>query len=703
MKTGALRRLSLATAAVCALALLANVVQARAEIRPGKSALEPAAGPGSFASPAGARLHTRCAAGPIQLVVRAVPAFRGVRFSLDRRAFESDASGVARIEAPGCGMYQLDVAPPLRLEPGVRTRFARWADEAFTPRRTVELTRDTTLEVGFEVDYLVQQTFVDLAGHPVDPARVSRIVQSNSLGSKERFAPGGPRWLVGSRVMRRSDGLQRTEILYSVREVRMNGTNVVRQAAQRFYPSRTRLLRIQLLLYSARISASDRFFGFPIGSSLELVYPDGTRAQHRLDSNSTILLESLPRGTYDVTVKAPGMSPTVPIALTRNQVVELKIVSYLDLGLLFGSLGLGAVGLLLLRRPRLRACLCSPLAWAQKAALGLYSQLVDPSPHPLPAAAGKRRSRRYRAPAGSRKLAGALAAVPGLVRASAARLRPRPLRLGALVHSSARWLSRAAAVRKRPRLRVVTMAKHLQAGQPLWSAAASAESNSAAAGELLALSADVLDAVFDELMAEAQVPAAATLAEGAMLTVVSDYRERPAAAPGVLRLASERPRVSRALVEQMLVAAASRRAAASSGESVNSLVGSAFKWSHSGGLLARSRTRLERRLRRRLDRLAFAALVLEGIELAGEPYVAALGVTRSGETAPIGLWDGSASNGVEAAALLLDLVDRGLDTSEGLLVVIDGSEALRRSVRRVFGRRLSVAPPALEGSNDVAA
>ncbi len=38
-----------------------------------------------------------------------------------------------------------------------------------------------------------------------------------------------------------------------------------------------------------------------------------------------------------------------------------------------------------------------------------------------------------------------------------------------------------------------------------------------------------------------------------------------------------------------------------------------------------------------------------------------------------------------ATALLADLVDRGLDTSQGVLVVIDGAKALRKAVRDVLG------------------
>jgi putative transposase len=40
--------------------------------------------------------------------------------------------------------------------------------------------------------------------------------------------------------------------------------------------------------------------------------------------------------------------------------------------------------------------------------------------------------------------------------------------------------------------------------------------------------------------------------------------------------------------------------------------------------------------------------------------------------------------------LLSDLVDRGLDVEQGLLFVIDGSKALRKAIRQVFGHEVPV-------------
>jgi transposase-like protein len=88
---------------------------------------------------------------------------------------------------------------------------------------------------------------------------------------------------------------------------------------------------------------------------------------------------------------------------------------------------------------------------------------------------------------------------------------------------------------------------------------------------------------------------------------------------------------------------------------------------------------------RRLDGVELAVLMLDGIELQGWTNVVCLGITREGTKLPLGLWEGSTENATVATALLSDLVERGLDTSGGVLVVLDGAKALRKAVRDVLG------------------
>jgi len=88
---------------------------------------------------------------------------------------------------------------------------------------------------------------------------------------------------------------------------------------------------------------------------------------------------------------------------------------------------------------------------------------------------------------------------------------------------------------------------------------------------------------------------------------------------------------------------------------------------------------------RSLSDVRLAALMLDGIELKGRCCVVCLGVTTDGVKVPLGLWDGSTENKTVATALLADLVDRGLDIEQGVLVVLDGGKALRAAINDVFG------------------
>jgi putative transposase len=104
----------------------------------------------------------------------------------------------------------------------------------------------------------------------------------------------------------------------------------------------------------------------------------------------------------------------------------------------------------------------------------------------------------------------------------------------------------------------------------------------------------------------------------------------------------------------------------------------------------RTREALGELMSRRLDDVRLAVLMLDGIELKGRTNVVALGITTEGVKLPLGLWEGSTENAAVATALLADLIERGLDTSQGVLVVLDGSKALRKAVRDVLGERTPV-------------
>jgi predicted RNA-binding Zn-ribbon protein involved in translation (DUF1610 family) len=208
--------------------------------------------------------------------------------------------------------------------------------------------------VGLEVSYQAGQTFVDLQGKPVDLSRITSITLKGSNGATYTFEDNLPHWLPAGRVIRLNNGLEETKILYSVISVIIDGSNVVSQAQQRFYVHPNDVWTVKLLLYSAGFTARDALFRFPIGTGIHMEYPDGDVQTFNFNSNQEHTSTGLARGIYRVTViGAKGFAPPTPIALSRNQDVELMVFSYLDMGVLLSIGAVLAFGLLFFGRPHL--------------------------------------------------------------------------------------------------------------------------------------------------------------------------------------------------------------------------------------------------------------------------------------------------------------------------------------------------------------
>ncbi len=103
-----------------------------------------------------------------------------------------------------------------------------------------------------------------------------------------------------------------------------------------------------------------------------------------------------------------------------------------------------------------------------------------------------------------------------------------------------------------------------------------------------------------------------------------------------------------------------------------------------------TRKALEELLNRSLEGKRFLVLVIDGVVFAGHTVVVALGITAEGKKEILGLWEGATENAAVCKSLLTDLVARGLKVEGGILVVIDGSKALRLAVKEVFGEQAVV-------------
>jgi transposase-like protein len=151
---------------------------------------------------------------------------------------------------------------------------------------------------------------------------------------------------------------------------------------------------------------------------------------------------------------------------------------------------------------------------------------------------------------------------------------------------------------------------------------------------------------------------------------------------------ADRDPLARVVLERMLAGVSTRRYPRTQdpvGEEVETRARSTSKSSVSRTFVERTREALGELMGRQLGDLRLAVMMLDGLELKGRMMIVALGITTQGVKIPLGLWEGSTENATVATALLADLVERGLDPEQGMLFVLDGSKALRKAVRSVFG------------------
>lgn len=95
-------------------------------------------------------------------------------------------------------------------------------------------------------------------------------------------------------------------------------------------------------------------------------------------------------------------------------------------------------------------------------------------------------------------------------------------------------------------------------------------------------------------------------------------------------------------------------------------------------------------LERSLVDLDFVALMVDGVCIADHVLLVALGITSDGSKHVLGVREGATENAASCKELLGDLVARGLPADRSILAVIDGSKALVKALRAVFGGHVIV-------------
>lgn len=154
--------------------------------------------------------------------------------------------------------------------------------------------------------------------------------------------------------------------------------------------------------------------------------------------------------------------------------------------------------------------------------------------------------------------------------------------------------------------------------------------------------------------------------------------------------AEEDPLTERAL-EQMLVGVSTRKYARSlepTGPGVKTRGTS--KSAVSRRFVAKTEAQMEDWLKRDLSQISMVTLMIDGVHVDEHVLLVALGIDVDGNKHVLGLREGATENSVACTELLADLVDRNLRTDYTILAVLDGSKALAKAVRTVWGKRVLI-------------
>ena len=145
--------------------------------------------------------------------------------------------------------------------------------------------------------------------------------------------------------------------------------------------------------------------------------------------------------------------------------------------------------------------------------------------------------------------------------------------------------------------------------------------------------------------------------------------------------------LNRRVVEQLLVGVATRQ----DGRSLEPLgadvrTRGTSKSAVSRRFVAQTQAQLDAWRATPLDALDLVARLIDGVQVGGHCIVVALGIEKTGQKHPLGLWEGSTENTTVCQGWLANLQSRGLRTDRSLLVILDGAKALHTAVTQTFGR-----------------
>ena len=184
-------------------------------------------------------------------------------------------------------------------------------------------------------DRLVQIQPLTPKGRHLPITKVTSVTLTDTLGRTLTFSGqelAHPIWLAASVPAQVGAGVGGRLVTYSVKSVIIRGSNVVNSGQSRFTPGNIPNLtqpvwKIPVILYNLTIEANDLLAGAPAGKTALLTYPDHSVASVPLGPTHRVVLQNLPRGTYQLKVKGSLVPLGSTIRLSRSQTATQLLVT----------------------------------------------------------------------------------------------------------------------------------------------------------------------------------------------------------------------------------------------------------------------------------------------------------------------------------------------------------------------------------------
>jgi hypothetical protein len=318
---------------------------------------------GGAAAPVAARLTAAvAAAAPVRMVtlhVYTVPPEPGVPLLFDGQPVTTDAAGVAVISTPyrrTAHVLKL-MRPEWTSDNGrIQTKFTVWRSPLSDQKHSATLThlvlrRNHVIQLGFRVSYQVSFSFVTTGDQSVPSSRVSGVELRADGGYVSSVAGGRTIRLLGVQPVQEAGTLVAHTVGYTLESVVVDGSNVVNAGQQRVSPTRQQSAKFILQLRQLTITAHDRLFGMHTGRAVAVTYPDGRHVSYRFNRDRQVILTGLARGRYQIRIDGGGFLTSQTVVLSRNQIVNMPILTWPDIVTLLAALaGLAVFAVIRQRR-----------------------------------------------------------------------------------------------------------------------------------------------------------------------------------------------------------------------------------------------------------------------------------------------------------------------------------------------------------------